>query len=265
MKLTCLLPVFLLLSAAVFAQDKEPVADTTVTAIDTVPAIVSDTAYVTPEEDTSEKESAKPDLYMARQLPDTMIQRWKDDPVMAYANDPDYWQRKIGKRQQPDGFSLALGRLLVSKGFQFFIYIVLGALLVFVIVRIMMDNNVSLFYRSSRKRKGAIGIGDESGEMEENLAEKLQHYINGQDYRQATRYLYLITLTLLNEKGLIRWHPEATNQDYQRQLNGSAWDRSFRDLTGFYEKVWYGEFPLGAAQFDRLHHYFEDFFKTVPA
>ncbi|MBS1660983.1 MAG: DUF4129 domain-containing protein, partial [Bacteroidetes bacterium] len=135
----------------------------------------------------------------------------------------------------------------------------------YAIIRIMMENNVQLFYRSSRKKKGTIGIDDQPEELEDNLEQKLQQYISAQDYRQATRYLYLITLTLLNEKGLIRWHPEATNQDYQRQLSGSAWDRPFRALTGFYEKVWYGEFPLGQTQFERLHFYFQDFFKTVPA
>jgi hypothetical protein len=86
-----------------------------------------------------------------------------------------------------------------------------------------------------------------------------------QDYRQATRYLYLISLSLLNEKGLIRWHPEATNHEYILQLRGSAWESPFRYLTGLYEKVWYGEFPLGETQFSRLRVYFDNFYKTVPA
>jgi hypothetical protein len=40
---------------------------------------------------------------------------------------------------------------------------------------------------------------------------------------------------------------------------------AFRDLTMIYEKVWYGEFPLGDPLFLRLHQFFEDFYKTVRA
>jgi hypothetical protein len=129
----------------------------------------------------------------------------------------------------------------------------------------MKDNNVRLFYRSAKKTKGLSGIDSPSEEMGEDLARRLQHFIQAGDYRQATRYLYLISLTLLNEKGLIQWHRETTNQEYLLQLKGSSWEASFRYLTGIYDRVWYGEFPLGETQFNRLHQYFEDFYKTVPA
>jgi len=99
----------------------------------------------------------------------------------------------------------------------------------------------------------------------DRLNQQLQHFIQVRDYRQATRYLYLISLTLLNGKGLIQWHKDATNQEYLLQLKGSSLETPFRYLTGLYDKVWYGEFPLGETQFNRLHQYFEDFYKTVPA
>ena len=218
------------------------------------------------QDGSTEKDSSAPDIFVSRKVPDTTVQRWKKDPDLAYANDPDYWHKKEEqKKRNRRDLSFLLGALLASRAFIYFIYIILGALLLYVIIHIMSENNVQLFYRSSRKRKGSIRQDTPSDEEGEDLGARLQQVIQTGDYRQATRYLYLITLTRLHEKGLIRWHREATNQEYLHQLKGSAWEGAFRNLTGYYEKVWYGEFPLGEAQFTRLHHYFEDFDKTVPA
>jgi hypothetical protein len=77
------------------------------------------------------------------------------------------------------------------------------------------------------------------------------------------RYLYLKSLRLLSDRGLIHLHQESTNREYLAQLGSNAHRGLFNDLTIAYEKVWYGEFPLSDGQFGRLHQYFEDFYKTV--
>ena len=253
----CLLPLFLCFGYSAFCQDKAP-ADTV--------AVADSVGTAAADEDSVETTAAVPaaDTFALRTLPDTLAQRWKRDPALAYANDPAYWQKEPVK---PEDHRLLLGVLdfLTSKWFRYTLYTLLITLLGYAIIRIMNENNVRLFYRSPNKRKSLSGQELPSGEMEEDLGQRLQHFIQMQDYRQATRYLYLISLTLLNEKGLIQWHRDTTNQEYLLQLKGSAWEASFRYLTGIYDKVWYGEFPLGETQFNRLHHYFEDFYKTVPA
>ncbi|HEY6899096.1 MAG TPA: hypothetical protein VI233_00575, partial [Puia sp.] len=109
------LSIGLLPGTPAFSQDRSPVSDTSVV-VDTV-ASDSTTAYLRHEEDTLAGQE-KPDLYVARQLPDTMVQRWMRDPAMSYANDPRYWQKKPREERKPDGFSLGLARLLVSQGFR---------------------------------------------------------------------------------------------------------------------------------------------------
>ena len=79
----------------------------------------------------------------------------------------------------------------------------------------------------------------------------------------AVRYLFLKTLRLLNERELIKYHIQATNREYVRQLSGSALGDPFRFLTGAYEKVWYGEFSLSEGQFEKLYPYFTDFYKMT--
>jgi hypothetical protein len=227
-------------------------------------SVTDSVSTATANEDSIGTTASLPDTFALRTLPDTLVRRWKRDPALAYANDPAYWHKEPEKPED-HRFLLALFNFLTSRGFLYTLYILLGALLIYAIIRIMNDNNLRLFYRSAKKKTGLSGQDSPADEMGEDLNQQLQHFIQLRDYRQATRYLYLISLTLLNEKGLIQWHKDATNQEYLLQLKGSSRETPFRYLTGIYDKVWYGEFPLGETQFNRLHQYFEDFYKTVPA
>jgi hypothetical protein len=248
-----LLPLLLFFGYTASCQDRTP-AD----------SVTDSVSSVTANEDSIGTTASVPDTFALRTLPDTLVRRWKRDPALAYANDPAYWHKEPEKPED-HRFLLALFNFLTSRGFLYTLYILLGALLIYAIIRIMNENNVRLFYRSAKKKTGLSGQDSPADEMGEDLNQQLQHFIQVRDYRQATRYLYLISLTLLNEKGLIQWHKDATNQEYLLQLKGSSRETSFRYLTGIYDKVWYGEFPLGETQFNRLHQYFEDFYKTVPA
>jgi len=251
--------IYLLLPLSIFFGYTASCQDRT--AADSVTDSVS---KVTANEDSITTAASVPDTFALRTLPDTLVRRWKKDPALAYANDPAYWHKEPEKPED-HRFLLALFNFLTSRGFLYTLYILLGALLIYAVIRIMNENNVRLFYRSAKKKTGLSGPDSPADEMGEDLGQQVQHFIQLRDYRQATRYLYLISLTLLNEKGLIKWHKDATNQEYLLQLKGSTWETSFRYLTGIYDKVWYGEFPLGETQFNRLHQYFEDFYKTVPA
>ena len=222
------------------------------------------TAYVTTEDSSKvsgEEETTTSDRFVLRQMPDTMVHRWKRDPAYAYANDPDFWLKKKSADADPR-FMLWLIRILSSKAFYYVLYSLLGLLLLYVIIRIIVDNNVRLFYRTPKKKK-KDGPEQSNDPGEEDLDQRLKESLLAKDWRQATRYLYLISLSQLDEKQLIRRKADTTNQEYVSQLRGSAWESPFRYLTGLYEKVWYGDFPLQEAQFDRLRRYFEDFYKTV--
>jgi hypothetical protein len=194
-----------------------------------------------------------------RTVPDSTVDAYKKNPHFAYANDPAYWRHD---REEPNKFTLWLLRVLTSAAFRWFILIALAGLLLWVIIRVVSENNLHVFYRRRVRKTGGDG---EAGEelVEEDLEERLQHYLALGDHRQAVRYLYLRSLRGLNERGLIRQTPQATNHEYLRQLGGTEQERPFRFLTTAYEKVWYGEFALGETQFQRLYQHFVDFDKTV--
>jgi hypothetical protein len=216
-----------------------------------------DTSFISAPE--SGKQGPVDQLPVLRRLPDSTVDRWQHEPKYAYANDPDYW--KI-RRERPSPFLIWLSRVLSSEGFRYSILILLGALLLYAIVRIVMDNNLGAFYRRTKKTKGNGELAEDALQPED-IDKQLQYYLQAGDRRQATRYLYLKALHLLSEQQLIRWHADTTNQEYVRQLNGASQQPAFRFLTDAYEKVWYGEFAVSEAGFAVLYDRFMNFFKTL--
>jgi hypothetical protein len=201
-----------------------------------------------------------------RTVADSVVTVWKGDRAYEYANDPAYWRRRDipGTAPASHGSTSSGGRqpgFLASRGFEYFILFLLGGILVYAIVRIIVSNRLQLFYRPPRRH--VVVKTEEENSLEDDLEGQLMHFIQTKDYRQAVRYLYLKTLRLLNDRGMIRFHQESTNQEYRQQLGATPQGGPFRDLTIIYEKVWYGEFPLGDVLFTRLHQYFEDFYKSV--
>lgn len=74
--------------------------------------------------------------------------------------------------------------------------------------------------------------------------ELLAQAIEQGNLRLAVRLLYLNSLKLLMEKGLLRPSPEKTNFDYVRELAGNPNQQEFRHTTRLFEKIWYGDFDL---------------------
>jgi hypothetical protein len=245
---------------------------------DTASATVADTSAVVGDSATGSN-SVEP--HVVRLIDDSVVKGWKDDKAYEYANDSSYWQwyavqgqGQSGSRSYGGGPSAGssgdqpsegpLTRIFASKGFEYFILVLLGAILVFAIVRIIVANRLQLFYLRP-KRLTVVKPGGEEDLTENDLEGQLTHFIQIKDYRQAVRYLYLKTLRLLSDREMIRYHPESTNHDYWQQLSATPQGRPFRDLITIYENVWYGEFPLGDALFIRLHQYYEEFYKSVRA
>jgi len=102
-----------------------------------------------------------------------------------------------------------------QQSFPVFLLDPAGGLLLYAIIRIIAENNMRLFYRSPGK-KGAPPYGNSNRWVEEDLEGQLQHFLQIRDHRQAVRYLYLKSLRLLSDRGLIRLHLESTTGNTSR-------------------------------------------------
>jgi hypothetical protein len=70
------------------------------------------------------------------------------------------------------------------------------------------------------------------------------------DYRTAIRYLYLGTLLLLDERGLLRYDRSATNREYLRRVADKPHLLThLREVVEVFDRVWYGYQPVDAAAY----------------
>lgn len=221
--------------------------------------------------DVDDYEQPKADLTPVapalRRVPDSLVNRLKQTDTFAYANDPEYWTREPKETQEPtrkkrsksfwelfyDFFSGAVVRTIT--------YIILGLILVWIIYRIVVVNN--LFMTASSRRRTEITAGVEDEVEEGNLESKIQAAIRERNYRAAIRFMYLLSLRSLHEKGWIRYHAQGTNYEYLSQVQPYGVGNEFRFLTHVYEYVWYGEFALSEEQFGKVNQQFQQFFNAV--
>jgi len=205
--------------------------------------------------DTPAAETPEP-APVLRNIPDTAIHRWKNSREFEYANNAALW-----KKQKPEEENNWLQRIFDSDAFRWFIYILLGSILLYALYKIISENNLRFFYRKPTRTKETPL--EEAELPEEDLDQLLKKAVEGKEYRMATRYHYLKTLRHLDKLELIRWHSQTTDAEYVRQMDTRPQGERFRWLTSAYERVWYGKFPLDEHQFSRLSQYFKDFHNDI--
>ncbi|MFN8456138.1 MAG: DUF4129 domain-containing protein, partial [Anaerolineae bacterium] len=72
------------------------------------------------------------------------------------------------------------------------------------------------------------------------------------DYRTAVRYLYLSSLLLLEERGVLRYDRSKTNREYLRSVaNSPGLATTLREVIDVFDRVWYGYQPLDEASYAR--------------
>ena len=242
--LFCIIPMFIPFQLC--AQDDtgstEDYLDTTIT-----------TLVDSSEENNAQKYSDKPTL---RTVPDTTVARMKGEKSFAYANDPAYWtkERKVYRK----GFWDYVFNFFSSDLVGVIFYILIGALIVFVLYRIIVVNELLIFYSSKKKR--VVSQKPELTEIDPAIIEeKIKEAIDEKNFNDAVRYLYLKTLYRLNDKKWIQFHSQATNKEYLDQMSQHKRNKEFRFLTQVYEYVWYGKFEINEQQFVLVHNNFKSF------
>lgn len=108
---------------------------------------------------------------------------------------------------------------------------------------------LSLFYISRslsrslvREAQLAAEEGDNDDALTSKRAMQRAQALSGQgDYRNAIRYLYLSSLLVLDEQGLLRYDRSRTNREYLRSLSSKPeLANPLRDVIDVFDRVWYG-------------------------
>jgi len=107
----------------------------------------------------------------------------------------------------------------------------------------------SLFYISRslsrnlvREAQLAAEAGAEDGLLTSKGAmQRAQTLSSAGDYRNAVRYLYLSSLLILDEQGLLRYDRSRTNREYVRSLSSKPeLAKPLGDVIDVFDRVWYG-------------------------
>lgn len=86
----------------------------------------------------------------------------------------------------------------------------------------------------------------------ETAFKKAQSLSGAGDNRTAVRYLYLSSLLLLDERGLLRYDRTKTNREYLRGIaDRPALVGPLRDVIEVFDRVWYGFKPLDNETFEQ--------------
>ncbi len=152
------------------------------------------------------------------------------------------------------------------KGFRYVFIGIVVALLALTLVwfftkGVLFGNN-----KSKLEEEQAAFLTEENLEKVEfgYLEQALEKALLQRNFRMAIRIHYLWLLKVLYEKELINWKKDKTNHDYISELaNKSSQESStsFRKLTLWYEKAWYGEIKIDENDFQNVENHFVDFRK----
>jgi hypothetical protein len=126
----------------------------------------------------------------------------------------------------------------------------LGALALILVLLYAMRGLLADFV-AEKEADAENGGGDERLTAAAAL-KRAQALSAGGDYRAAVRYLYLSSLLLLEERGLLRYDRSLTNREYLRSVaHKPALAAIFRDVIEVFDGVWYGYRPLDEAAYAR--------------
>ena len=205
-----------------------------------------------------------PDTVILRTVPEAIADSLRQQKAFEYANDPEYWTKSVKDQANGStGFMDAIADFFSRSAVRAFIYLLLIALAVFIVIRVIVVNRLYIFNRPGMKARGTAAADSDEEIMNENLDQKIADAVRSNDQRNAVRFLYLKSLQLLDKKGWISFHPQATNQSYRTQVNRYAKGQEFAFLSSVYEHVYYGNFHLSDEQFRRVLNNFNHFHNTL--
>lgn len=169
---------------------------------------------------------------------------------------PSLWQRF--KMWLFDKLFRALSDENTSNVLHWLMYIVCGAVILYVILRLTNTSIRGLIYGQSQSGRMAFTESEENIH-ELNFDQLIKEAVANKEYNRAIRLHYLKTLKILSDKELIDWRINKTNHDYIQELGKTDMVATFRRLTFLFEYFCYGDFSINETDFKEASNQFSTF------
>jgi len=209
----------------------------------------------------TELRNAPPDLKHLEKSLDALLQAHKEfpqkvftikdvDPLKQILARPEFQWNEGQAVKLPtwlgnlfDAISNFLDRLifvLANLVYQGRILLMIGAAILLLLILFYISRNLSrsLVQDAQLAAEGseAEGILTSKGAIQRAQTLSMQG-----DYRNAIRYLYLSSLLVLDEQGLLRYDRSRTNREYLRSISSRPeLANPLRDVIDVFDRVWYG-------------------------
>lgn len=142
-----------------------------------------------------------------------------------------------------------LGRILL--------YTLAGVLLIVVIMAFLKVNAFRVFYSGADNGKQSYSVFHEN--IHEMDFEKLiREATEKNEFRLATRLVFLHALKLLSDKHLIDFNPGKTNHEYVDELKAPDLKTGLNELSFYFDYAWYGNFSISDTQFKKIKNTFAE-------
>ncbi|MEM6721799.1 MAG: DUF4129 domain-containing protein [Bacteroidota bacterium] len=144
-------------------------------------------------------------------------------------------------------------------------YVIVIILVVFFIVKSMM-NGEGRWVFGKRSDRRIVRYEDVDRNIHEtNFTELINEALTKSDFRLAVRFQYLNMLKQLSAAEIIAFDPEKTNLDYTYEIQDESLREQFQYTSYLYNYVWYGEFDIDEAQYEKAQESFNILLKDVAA
>ncbi len=194
----------------------------------------------------------------------TVFKAQKDFAYIYTDLDSDTWWDRLKRWFNKQLYELLNPGTTMGLVMRIVFYLACGAIVVYALLKLMGIDTNSLFSRNGTSVKRKQHPADENIHvinLETMLAEALQQ----QEYRKATRVLYLMALKSLSEKELIHWQPGKTNHEYYRELGNHPSEVHFKQLGYYFEYTWYGNFTVSEVSYQQISQIAESLQKQIKA
>lgn len=98
-----------------------------------------------------------------------------------------------------------------------------------------------------------------------NFNERINRAEELQDFRLATRWLFLNLIFVYDQQKLIVFEPQKTNIDYSYEIKSTSKKTIFSKLCKVYDYVWYGEYKISFNDYQSIKAEFLEQIKVINA
>ena len=148
------------------------------------------------------------------------------------------------------------------KTLEYIVYGLLGLIVLYLLIKFLLQNPISSVFKTEVKTIDGFSYVEENIEQID-FDKLINTSLKANNYRLATRYLYLKSLKSLANKKTIEWHFDKTNTDYINEITDVKLKELFKRVSYIYDYVWYGEFPIDEASFNNNKDDFNQLIKTA--